>query len=266
MVVAVAFLAILGYNKKVQKPDEIQVTQKEEVKPGDNQPKPVKTENTHADILDAVSKAYEKNQDTIGWLKIPDTQIDNSVLQSFNNEYYLRQTEEKKYDVYGCYFLDYECNFGKREDLGKTSIIYGHSSLDSDPEGYRFSQLFKFKDLEFAQNTPYIYYSTQQEYMVWQVMAVFHTDTNMPYINVNLSDEEYVSLVQDAKAKSIYNYADSDYDVATDKLLFLSTCSFEYTTGGNERFVVMAKLVPQDEQLQEKADFAINVNPQKPRF
>ena len=72
---------------------------------------------TDADVLEALDYEISQNRDTIGWLKIPGTKINNSVLQSYDNAYYLRQDERRKYSLYGCYFADYECSFGTRDDL-----------------------------------------------------------------------------------------------------------------------------------------------------
>lgn len=90
---------------------------------------------TDADVLEALDYEISQNRDTIGWLKIPGTKINNSVLQSYDNAYYLRQDERRKYSLYGCYFADYECSFGTRDDLSPNTIIYGHSDLTNNPDG-----------------------------------------------------------------------------------------------------------------------------------
>lgn len=43
---------------------------------------------TDADVLEALDYEISQNRDTIGWLKIPGTKINNSVLQSYDNAYY----------------------------------------------------------------------------------------------------------------------------------------------------------------------------------
>ena len=61
---------------------------------------------TDADVLEALDYELSQNRDTVGWLKIPGTKINNSVLQSYDNVTYLRQDERRKYNLYGCYFAD----------------------------------------------------------------------------------------------------------------------------------------------------------------
>ena len=115
---------------------------------------------TDADVLEALDYEISQNRDTIGWLKIPGSKINNSVLQSHDNAYYLRQDERRKHSLYGCYFADYECSFGARDDLSPNTIIYGHSDLTNNPDGPRFSELFRFTEEDFARSTPVITFAT----------------------------------------------------------------------------------------------------------
>ncbi|MDO5601293.1 MAG: class B sortase [Oscillospiraceae bacterium] len=231
---------------------------------GDRQPAINQTPLTGADVLQAIGNAKKVNADTIGWLKVPGTNIDNCVLQSHDNEYYLRKTERKEYDVYGCYFADYECDFGGRDALSPNTVIYGHSDLKNDPNGYRFSQLFHFTDETFARNTPYIYFSTDKEYMIWQVFAVFYTDTGMDYIVIDQTAEQLEALIAEAREKSLYQY--EVQASGTDKILCLSTCSVKYGGRPDERFVVMARLLPPDAELSGTAVFTVNPSPRQPDF
>lgn len=219
---------------------------------------------TREDTLDAIAYAHTQNADTVGWLRVPDTEISNSVLQSYNNVYYLRLNELGQEDIYGCYFADYEASFGDRQTMSQNTIIYGHSDLQDNPEGPRFSQLFHFTDPEFAQNTPYIYFSTLEEEMVWQVFAVSYADVGFDYIRPNLTGNEVVTLANEAKARSIYNY---DVEVGPqDKILTLSTCTVKFGQRNDIRFLIMAKLVPAEEKLVSQAAFTINPDPQQPNL
>lgn len=272
IVLAVAVLALIGggvvlLTRDAGTPDSTPAKQEEIIKrgeSGENQPPPNNTPLTNADLLQAIGDAKKVNEDTVGWIKIPGTKIDNSVLQSYSNEYYLRKTEKKEYDVYGCYFADWECEIGDREQMSPNTVIYGHSDLKNDPEGLRFSQLFHFTDEEFARKTPYVYFSTAEENMVWQVFAVFYTDTKMNYIVIDQTEEELQALIDEGREKSLYNYT-AEVSGA-DKILCLSTCSVKYGGRPDERFVVMAKLLPADAELTAEADFTVNPSPRQPDF
>ncbi len=86
---------------------------------------------TQADVLDALDYETKQNQDTVGWITIPGTRVNNSVLQAHDNIAYLRTNERKEASVYGCYFADAECNIGGREVLSPNVVIYGHSDFPS---------------------------------------------------------------------------------------------------------------------------------------
>ena len=204
------------------------------------------------DVQDMLQAAYERNEDTVAWLIVPNTDINDSVLQANDNRYYERRDEGRRESTFGCYFADYECPVGGRDTLAANTVIYGHSNVQSDdnPDAQRFSQLFRFVQPEFAEKTPYIYLTTQEERQVWQIFAVFYTTTDFDYIRVHLGPGEMLKLGQEAQARSIYDYGVTLTE--EDKLLTLSTCSTKFGTDGNQRFVVMARLLPQGEQEQEK--------------
>ncbi len=235
--------------------------QSEKAKPSVGVMKPLKTP---ADVLDAIGYEITQNSDTVGWLYIPDTTINNSVVQSHNNTVYLRQTERKQPDIYGCYYADYTCNFGPREKLSANTVVYGHSDLKDNPDGLRFSQLFKFTDADFAKKHPVIYFSTPEEYMEWQIFAVYYTDTGLDYISTDLDGPSRAALAQQAKDRSIYQY-----DVAvgeSDQFLTLSTCSIKYgAQEKDQRFVIMAKLLPAGE-IPKTVSLTVNQNPVQPKF
>lgn len=219
---------------------------------------------TREDTLDALAYAQTQNADTVGWLRVPGTDISNSVLQSYNNVYYLRLNENKQDDIYGCYFADYEGSLGDRATMSQNTIIYGHSDLKDNPQGPRFSQLFHFTDEAFARGTPYIHFSTLEEQMVWQVFAVSYADVGFDYIRPSLTGAEVTALANEARARSIYNY---DVEVGPqDKLLTLSTCTVHFGERGDIRFIIMARLVEADTPLDPEASFTINPNPQQPRL
>ena len=226
------------------------------------------------------------NSDSVAWLQIPNTNVDNIVVQSADNNKYLRlDALTKAYSFPGCYFVDYENTIGKREDMSKNTIIYGHNiEFTNNPDGVQFGQLFKFEDIEFAKENPYIYFSSGEEDMVWEIFATFHTNTDFYYIQVNdiikpadlaaakasgktiepteIDNETLLGIVDEAKALSIHNY---DVEVEEDdKILTLSTCSYSKGKARKDvRFVVMAKLLDPDEVVKTEATVEINPTPKE---
>ncbi len=206
----------------------------------------------YTEIQEALDYEILQNRDTVAWLKIEGTDINNSVLQSYDNSYYLRRNERREDDVFGCYFVDYECSVGARDALSINTIIYGHNDVTDDPDGRRFAQLYRFLDPEFAADVPCVQFCTLEEPMEWQIFAVFYTHTYFNYTDVNITDEEMLQIVETAKENSIY-----DYGVpveAGDRVLTLSTCTTHFGDE-NHRFVVMAKLLPADADIPAQVQF-----------
>lgn len=221
-------------------------------------------------MLQKMVDAYNQNSDTVGWLKIDNTTIDDVVVQSTaNNNYYLRlNAYTKAYDWYGCYYADCANTIGARSSLDKNTIIYGHSMSDNpdrfgDPDRDRFSQLKKYLDVEFAKENPYIHFTTPDDDMVFQIFSVMYCDSSWNYIEPNPGTQEFTDLINEAKMRSQINF---DVQVSsTDKILTLSTCTYIYGMDNTtQRFVVMAKLLPAGTELQESVEATVNPNPKAP--
>ncbi|MFV0498346.1 MAG: class B sortase [Candidatus Fimivivens sp.] len=194
-------------------------------------------------VPDALAAAIKTNPDTVAWLEVPGAQVNDSVLQALDNLYYERRDERKNYNIYGCYFMDYECPISTREVLAPNTVIYGHSAPNDNPDGKRFSKLFRYTDPEVAAANPCITLTTQDERLLWQIFAVFYTDVRFDYIQVHISGEQMKDIADQAIASSIYDYGIGI--TPEDKILTLSTCSDRDGQDGTHRFVVMARLMPE---------------------
>jgi len=182
-----------------------------------------------------LEKAYAENNDVVGWLTVNGCEIDNRVFQSYNNDTYLRLDESGKYDVWGCYFLDYINVIENGTMTDKVSIIYGHA-LDDDPNSEEFSKLKKYKDADFAKANPEITFQLLDGETKWQIFSACDIPVTIDYIDPNPDEEKYSATLNHMLTNS---YVDFGVEVtAEDKILVLSTC----TSNENVRFVVAAKL------------------------
>lgn len=192
---------------------------------------------------------YNENQDTIGWINIPNTNVNYPVVlgpkDNPNNDYYLTRDFFQKKDKYGSIFLD-ERNKLTKDHMDDNTIIYGHSVKG----GKMFYDLLKYKKLDFYKQSPVLTFNTLYEKSQWKIFAGFvsNADYNkgdvFEYINfINAkSDKEYLKYVEDIKARSFWL---TDVDVfPSDKLLTLSTCSYEFNSA---RFVLVARKVREGE-------------------
>lgn len=234
----------------------------------------VEPENTYElpdfpDHGEDIAEMKEINDDTRGWLRIPDTTVDDVVVSKMDpndyNNYYLRKDVYKNYSMEGVYYADCRNQFdGTAEGLSHNTTIYGHAlDLNDDPDEIRFSQLKKYWDIDFAKDHPYVYFSTEGEDLVWEIFATFFTNYKMyEYIDPleGYSKEEVQAFLDEAMARSDFNY---NVEVTPDdKYLTLSTCVYKLTPGvypNDYRYVIMAKLVT-DGNYKEKADVEVNPN------
>lgn len=255
--------------EETPKQEEIQVP---DVKP-EEKPKEEKEPEVVIDkpeLGENIAELKAQNDDVVGWLRIPDTEIDNAVMHTTNNDFYHRKDELKQYSWTGCYYADYECSFGPTaDDLSRSTVIYGHNvNFDDGKDKERFSQLFHFADEEWAKEHPYIYFSTPEEDLIWEVFAVAYTTTDFNYIQVlkdrkvsneQITEAQMINIVNEARERSEYDYNDVEVN-GDDKIITLSTCSYKYGQRNDVRFIVMAKLVTEDDTLVETANITINAD------
>ena len=227
-------------------------------------------------MLENTLAMQQKNKDTIGWVYIDDTTVNDVVVKvNYNddNKYYLRRNANGENDNDGCYYADFRCTSGNRSTISKNTVIYGHNlgraenalltDYQNHANGPKFAQLLKYQNEEFAKTHPI------EEDMVWQVFAVFYTDIKFDYINPNPADATFNSLIKKAQDLSFYDY---DVEVTSnDKILTLSTCTYRLADDtklhypNDYRYVVMAKLLPADAVLEDTVSLTVTKNaPVKP--
>ncbi len=219
------------------------------------------------EIRTMLAQAKVENADAVAWLTVTGTDIDNAVMQTTNNIDYLSLNEQGEYDGWGSYFADYYANLLAPDYLMQNTVIYGHAENPENPDGVRFSQLFRYLEEDFMAENPCIYLTIgegdAEETLVFEVFAVFFTDIDFYYINPTPSDAGFDDFIDTVLAKNEYLVAE-DSVLETDSLLTLSTCSHRYDTENtrDQRLVVMAKLVEDD--TAQSAIVGVNASPVHP--
>ena len=105
-----------------------------------------------------LAAAKKKNPDTVAWLYIPGAEVDDPVMQAEDNGYYLKLDENGEYSMWGCYYAHCEDHFDSRANLDTNTVIFGHSASNCDPDGPKFTKLFRYMDADFVRENPYIYH------------------------------------------------------------------------------------------------------------
>lgn len=208
------------------------ITDKEENEEKSVSVEEVKEKTIETVINEKLLKLRGINEDIVGWIKIPNTNIDYPVVQSDNNEYYLDKDIYGKASTAGSIFMDYR-NDLKTDDYNR--ILYGHNMKN----GTIFKDLMKYKYEEFFENNRIITFDTIYGEEQYEIFSVYVTDTSFYYIDTEFkSNDEFNEFLKKIKSKSMF---ESDIELEESKeILTLSTCSYEFN---NARFVVHAKKI-----------------------
>lgn len=212
---------------------------------------------------------YNENNDFVGWITVPNTAINHPVVQGEDNSYYLRRDFYKQYLRRGTIFMDYR---NDPEDLNVNTILYGHNYLDST----MFSDLEKYKDIEFYKTAPVIEFNTIYGDYKWKVFAVFLTTASpeldngyvFNYIYPFMTESSTEEFIAEVAKRSLY---DTGVDVLpTDKILTLSTCTRDMDITRKQedaRCVVMARLVRAGEsETVDTSKATVNPEPKYPQL
>ena len=221
-------------------------------------------------ILEKYKNMYSFNHDIVGWLKIPNTSIDTVVTQDDNNRYYLKTDFYGNYTRYGNAFLDCRNN---AKNLNQNNIIYGHTT--EYPRQQVFSDLSKYKNYKFFIKNPIIEYGTLYADYEWKVCSVFistvdPSDDNgyyFYYIQTDFDSADFYGYLFQMKQYCLYN---TGVDIkSTDKLLTLSTCTYDNNFSGreiNSRLVVVARLLRKGESKEiDASKVTVNTDWRRPQ-
>lgn len=171
------------------------------------------------------------NPDCVGWIHIPDTGISYPVVQGSDNSHYLKHLFNGKWNSGGSIFMDCRVSADMSD---RHSIIYGHHMKD----GTMFSGLTKYKKQGYYEERPTGLLITpnctyQIEFFACYVARVDEDAWKIDF----QSDEDFENWIEEANKKSWFT---SDISPAvTDRILTLSTCSYEFD---NARFVLLGVL------------------------
>ncbi len=126
--------------------------------------------STYVSPVDFTS-LMQQNPDTIGWIRVPDTNIDYPIVQSPDNQYYLHKSFDRKDSVYGTIYLDAD---SKADFRGWNNPIYGHHMKD----GSMFKDVVKFKDPAFFETHRYFEIYTPERVIHLKTLACYYSDSS----------------------------------------------------------------------------------------
>ncbi|MBQ6266546.1 MAG: class B sortase [Clostridia bacterium] len=209
-------------------------------------------------ILENLKQVYAINDDVAGRLTIPGTEMDTVVMQSSDNDYYLRRDFYDRYTYetsgtnYGNIYLDYRCS--NNGYLDKNTVIHGHTTgRDTGVPKQSFRSLYDYRDRQHFINCPIIRYSTLYGEYTYKICAVFYSTTQpsadngyfFNYIYPDMSDSNMIGYIEQVKQRALYETGVSLEP--TDKIITLSTCIYDYGKSVDTRLVVVGRLLHEGE-------------------
>jgi sortase B len=181
------------------------------------------------------------NPDIIGWILIPDTQINYPILQGSDNDYYLKHLYNKEALSVGSIFMDYR---SVADFSGFNTIIYGHRMRN----GSMFAGLKNFLKAEFFKEHPYIYIATREGVYTYTRFSAYEgPTTGLSYQLSFSSEQDKTDFIDYAKSSSRFSANIEKSLTEEDFYLTLSTCT---GNGYKNRLIVQAVLtefIPSEE-------------------
>lgn len=196
-------------------------------------PVPVEEEDPYLEELKEIdlNALRQVNPDVIGWILLPDTDINYPILQGTDNEYYLNNTWLKEPNAVGSIFMEHR---NLPDFTEYNTILYGHNMIN----GSMFSDLRHYTGETFYKDHPYVYIVTDGGVLRYEVFSAYQAELGSTTYGLSFHQEET------KKAFLVHALSSSKFDLGvapelTDRILTLSTCS---GTGSTTRWVVHARL------------------------
>lgn len=165
---------------------------------------------TDLDALRAV------NEEVVGWLMIPETELSYPLLQGADNQYYLNHTWKGERNSVGAVFMEHLCD-SKLTDFN--TIIYGHR-MNNDS---MFGVLANYREMDFLRAHPSVYLASEDGVRVYDIFAAGEVGREDIVYGLDIADPEVKRTFLDFSLDN--SVIDTEITPDTeDQVLTLSTC------------------------------------------
>lgn len=169
------------------------------------------------------------NKDIIGWIEIPNTNINYPILKD-ENLYYLNHNFERKNNKNGSIFI-------RNQDLLKNQeiIIYGHNMKN----GTMFSELGEYLNQDFFEKNSKIYIYTKENTYEGNIFAAYSKGVNEE--KEAIKELNLYEKIEYYKNQSVYS---SKVENNINKIVKLTTCSYinMRATPTDQRYYIIAEI------------------------
>lgn len=214
--------------------EEVEELIDEFVEPPENYEEVEENDNIEEMKID-FKKLKETNSDIVGWLVFNNKYVNNPIVQTSDNEYYLNHSFKKKENSIGSIFMDYR-NASLEDD---NVVLFGHHTPNNTMFG-SLSDVFKTGFFE-KENADILYlFDTNHQLHKYQIFSYYTIEMEEYYITTSFSSKnDFQEFLTTIKNRSFGN---RNVQVSTkDKILTLSTCAGPH--GTTKRRVIHAKKI-----------------------
>lgn len=178
---------------------------------------------TKVDYKGIMARLLEINEDTKGFLDIQGTKTHYPVVQAEDNSYYLWLDFDKKTNIQGTLFMDYE---NKPDLKDMNTVIYGHTMMEGDA---MFGVLKHYYDQEYVDEMPKTFTFTCQDGIYhYRIFSVYRVPMDAPYRLPNVSTTDWVKFLEETRTKSAADFGFKRPFCKEDRIMTLSTCTDDH--------------------------------------
>ena len=165
-----------------------------------------------------------QNEDVKAWIQLDGSRVNYPVLQSNDNDFYLRHTIDKTWNKVGTPFIDYRCA-GDFSD--RITVIYGHYMEN----GSMFRDIHNYKSQKYFDEHPVInLYTPGGDYDLLPIAGVFQNVSDYWDFTLDFdSDAAFMHYIDNWKTVSTFK-TDTEY-TAEDHYVVLSLCTYDLGEG-----------------------------------
>lgn len=180
-------------------------------------------------------KLLNMNSDTKGWIRFNDNKVNNPVVQTTDNYFYLDHSFQKKSNSLGTLFIDHRNKSLEDQNV----VIFGHNAVDDS----MFGSLVNIFEKDFFDNEEHHkieIIDTKGVSHLYEIFSFYVIEKEEYYITTSFSNHnEFQEFLNTIQNRSIKHFGVS---LSTqDKVLTLSTCNGN--GGTTKRTVIHAKKI-----------------------
>ena len=182
----------------------------------------VSEKKDEAPVIDWAGLQAVNNQ-VVGWIQIPDTQVNYPVYQTTDNDHYLHTNAKGEWSIGGQIFMDYQNNPNGLTD--QQTILYGHHMRN----GSMFQYIGAMNDQSTFDKVETIWYVTPTQTYELEPVFTYHTDEDDEEVRqFNFASvDEFRSYMKDRLSRAVSSRSDAaDVISRANHVLTLFTCNY----------------------------------------